>query len=159
MLTITFTMFGDVQLARGIERYSNATKDFRPVWQQIRDNFLVIERQQFISQGSRSGSTWAPLSLNYLAWKNKYFPGKPILQLTGALIEQMTTDAGLQTEIEPLRLRMKPTTFYAPIHQQGAPSINLPPRKVVQLTEIDKRNWMKMIHNYIYDKAREAHLA
>jgi len=156
MLTVTFTMLGDVVLARAINRYADVVKDFRPVWKQVKADFVRIETEQFDSQGGRSGAAWAPLSLNYAAWKAKYFPGQTTLKLTGLMFSQMTS--GLQTTSLPMKLVMGPTVNYAGIHQQGSPATRLPARKLVALTEDDKMGWMKMIHNYVYDKAKEAHL-
>jgi hypothetical protein len=157
MLTVTFTMLGDVVLARGISRYGDAVRDYSPVWDQIRNDFHRIEGEQFDSQGARGGNPWAPLSTSYEAWKQKHFPGMPILQLTGMMWGEFGVGVGMQTTIEPMKLTMTPSMQRAIYHQQGTRT--MPQRKVVDLTEEDKMGWMKMIHNYIYDKAKEAHLA
>ncbi len=157
MLVVTFTMLGDVVLARGISRYGDAVRDFSPVWDQIRNDFHRIESEQFDSQGSRAGHPWAPLSPTYEAWKAKHFPGRSILQLTGQMWGEFAVGVGMQTTIEPMRLTMTPSMQRAVYHQQGTRT--MPQRKVVDLTEEDKMGWMKMIHNYVYDKAKEAHLA
>lgn len=157
MLIVTFTMLGDVVLARGISRYGDAVRDFSPVWDQIRIDFHRIEEEQFSSEGARSGHPWAPLSPTYEAWKTKHFPGRSILQLTGQMWGEFAVGVGMQTEITPMKLTMEPSMQRAVYHQQGTRT--MPQRKVVDLTEEDKMGWIKMIHNYIYDKAREAHLA
>ena len=157
MLVVTFTMLGDVVLARGISRYGDAVRDFSPVWDQIRNDFHRIEGEQFATEGARSGSPWAPLSPTYEAWKQKHFPGRPILQLTGMMWGEFGVGVGMQTTIEPMKLTMTPSMQRAIYHQQGTRT--MPRRKVVDLTEEDKMGWMKMIHNYVYDKAKEAHLA
>jgi len=156
MLSIKFTMLGDVALARAVSRYGDAVRNFKPVWQKIREDFHRIEAAQFDTKGGRSGTPWAQLSPRYAAWKMKYFPGMPLLQLTGLMWAQFAVGTGMRTIIEPLKLLMAPTMQYPVYHQQGTKSS--PMRKVVALTEADKSSWMKMIHNYIYDKAREAHL-
>lgn len=157
MLVVTFTMLGDAVLARGISRYGDAVRDFSPVWDQIRNDFHRIEGEQFATEGARSGSPWAPLSPTYEAWKQKHFPGRPILQLTGMMWGEFGVGVGMQTTIEPMKLTMTPSMQRAIYHQQGTRT--MPRRKVVDLTEEDKMGWMKMIHNYVYDKAKEAHLA
>lgn len=157
MLTVTFTIMGDVVLARGLSRFGEGIRDFSPVWKQIHDDFLRIEGEQFKTEGARSGNPWAPLSPSYAAWKAKYFPGLPILQRTGQLFGQLAFgSSGLVVEVEPLRLLMYPTAYYAAIHQQGSPMTGMPARPPVALTEDDKMGWMKMLHNFVYDKAREA---
>ena len=156
MLTITFTMLGDVVLARGISRYGEAIRDFSPVWNQIRDDFHRIEGEQFDTEGARAGTRWAPLSLAYEAWKRKHFPGRQLLVLTGRMWGVFTTGIGMKTEIEPMRLSMEPSEHKAVYHQQGTRT--MPRRRVVDLTEEDKMGWMRMIHGYVFDKAREGHL-
>jgi phage gpG-like protein len=158
MLVVTFTILGDVVLARALSRFGEGISDFRPVWEQIRDDFVRIEGEQFDSEGSRGGEPWAPLSPTYEAWKQRHFPGQPIMRLTGQLWSQLAVGTGLYVELEPMTLRMYPTAFYAGIHQQGSPLTGLPARRLVALTEDDKMGWMKMIQNYVYDKAREAQL-
>ena|SRR3989304_4638249 len=150
-LTITFQIMGDVVLSRGLSRWGENIQNFTEVWVQIQDDFFQIESEQFSSQGARSGMPWAPLSLNYNAWKQRYYPGQPILQLTGELANEMT--GGLISEITEKSLRMYPTLPRAAYHQRGNP--RLPARPVVQLTEDDKMRWMKLIHRFVYEKARE----
>jgi len=159
MLTVTFTMLGDVQVARAFSRYGDTVKDFKPAWRRIREDFARIESEHFDSRGARSGAPWAPLSPGYAAWKATHFPGQPILRATGWMWSQLAVGTGLRVVLEPMRLVMAPTMPYAGIHQQGSPMTGLPMRKPVSLTEADKNSWMKILHNYIYDKAKEAHLA
>lgn len=156
MLTITFTIMGDVVLARGLSRFGDGIKDFSPAWNQILADFLRIEGEQFETEGHRAQRPWTPLSPTYAAWKEKNFPGRPILQLTGALWSQMTVGTGLNVSIHPLELRMQPTAYYALFHQQG--TATMPARKVVDLTEEDKMGWMKILHNYVYDTAKRERL-
>lgn len=156
VLTVTFTIMGDVVLARALSRFGDGVRDFSPVWEQIRNDFVRIGEEQFGTEGARSGQPWAPLSPTYAAWKEKHFPGRPILRLSGALWGQMSVGTGLFVDITPMSMLIYPTLFYAAIHQQGSPRTNMPARKVVALTEDDKVGWMKMIHGYVYDKAREA---
>lgn len=158
MLTVTFTILGDVVLARALSRFGEGVRDFRPVWEQIRNDFVRIEGEQFDSEGSRGGEPWAPLSPTYAAWKARHFPGQPIMRLTMELWSQLAVGTGLFVDSGPMQLRMYPTLARAGIHQQGSPMTNLPARRLVALTEEDKMGWMKMIQNFVYDKAREAQL-
>jgi hypothetical protein len=156
MLILRIEMMGDVVLNRALSRFGESIQDFTPVFQQIRENFAVIEAEQFQSQGGRSGAPWPPLSPDYAAWKNKYFPGRSIMQLTLALWGELTGGAGLMVEMAPKHMRLTVGAPYAIYHQQGLG--NNPMRKLVHLTEADKMTWMKFVHNFIYDKDKEAHL-
>jgi hypothetical protein len=150
------TILGDRVLSRALSRYADKINDFRPAWDSIHLDFVRIEEEQFNTQGGRSGTVWAPLSPTYAAWKEKYFPGRPILQLTTAMWSQFAVGTGMVVEKTPLSLRMAPTLPCPRFHQQGTRT--MPARKVVQLTEADKMGWMKILHNYSYDKAKEEHL-
>jgi len=156
LLTIRVTIMGEEVVARALSRFGEGIKDFRPAWEQIQINFAEIEEQQFATQGARGGTPWAPLSPNYAAWKEKYFPGLPILQLTRTMWGQFAVGTGMIADIMPMYMRLAPTLDYPLYHQRG--TAHMPARRVVQLTEEDKRGWMKILHNYVYDKAREAHL-
>ncbi len=150
MLKITFSVMGDVVLARALSRFGESCKDFTPAWSQIHDDFLLIESEQFQSQGTRA-NPWQPLSPDYAAWKAKYFPSMGILQLTGALLSEMSFS--IPTRIEPLRLTMTPSIPYAYYHQKGTQK--MPARKVIDLTENDKRGWIKIIQTHLVNKAKE----
>lgn len=155
MLTITMTIMGEKQLARGFSRFGEGIKDLRPVFEEIHADFVRIEREQFASEGGRSGQRWQALSATYAEWKAKRFPGMPILQLTGGLLGDMTD--GLKVSMDPMLLVMEPSLDRALWHQKS--TARMPARKVVALTEADKRGWVKLIHSFIYRKAKEAGLA
>ena len=160
MLVIRISVLGDVVLSRALSRFGEGVSDFRPAWRQIRDDFYRVEGEQFATEGGRGpAGGWQPLSLRYGEWKAKNFPGMPLMQLTGWMAGQMTTGRGMMEEVEPLFLRMAPTLDYPVYHQQGSPKSNLPRRKVVDLTEGDKEGWMRILHQHVYDKAKEAGFA
>lgn len=53
--------------------------------------FEAAEKRQFDAQGAGPvAGSWNPLSEAYAAWKAKKYPGRPILQRTGALLEALT---------------------------------------------------------------------
>ncbi len=155
-LTIRITMLGDVVLARALSRFGEGVQDFSPIWPQIQENFASLEAEQFATQGSRGGAPWPPLSPDYDTWKRKYFPGRSIMQLTYALWGEVAVQGGLLVEAAPKHLRLTVTAPYAIYHQQGRG--RNPVRKIVELTEADKMTWVKYVQNYVYDKAKEAHL-
>jgi hypothetical protein len=147
---------GEEIVARALSRFGEGITDFRPAWNDILLDFLQIEEEQFNSQGARGGTPWPALSPAYAAWKEKNFPGMPLLQLTQRMFGQFAAGAGLSIDIAPLYMRLTPTIDYPVYHQQG--TSHMPARRVIQLIETDKMRWMKMLHNYVYDKAKEAHL-
>lgn len=156
MLYLRITVMGEDVLVRALSRFGEGVRNFTPVWEQIHLDFVQIEEQQFATQGGRGGAQWPALSPSYAAWKEKHFPGMPILQLTRAMWSQFAVGTGMLIDIKPMSLRMAPTLTYPQWHQRGTG--RMPARKVVQLIEDDKMRWMKLLHNYVYDKARGANL-
>jgi len=153
MLVVKVDVFGDIVLARALSRFGENVRDFSPVLEEIHDAFIQIEQEQFDTQGGRS-NPWEPLRPTYAQWKQKYFPGLPILVLTGALRSEMVNP---QTEITPHTLRMSPyNDLKAIFHQKGR--ADMAARPVIDLTEADKLDWMKRIHRFIYEKAKEGGL-
>lgn len=157
MLRLTFQVMGARQLDRALSRFGDKVRDFRPVWRRIHADFLKIEAQQFDSEGARGGTAWAPLSPSYSAWKAMNYPGRKILEMTGAMKAQLTAGTGMTVEMQPLTLRMMPTDRKAPWHQRG--TRRMPARPVVMLTEADRIRWVKMMHEYVEEQARKGGLA
>ncbi len=155
-LVLRIDIMGEEVVARALSRFGEGVKDFRPAWEQIHISFVLIEEQQFATEGSRGGAPWPPLKPSYAAWKEKYFPGMPILQLTQTMWGQFAVGTGMLVDIAPMYMRLTPTIAYPKYHQTG--TYKMPARKVVQLTEDDKMAWMNILHNYVYDKAKEARL-
>jgi len=141
---------GDVQLARSLSRFGDGIKDFRPVWEQIVKSFWDIERKQFESEGGYGSGGWLPLSPSYAAWKEENYPGKPILQRSGALFESLTGQAsGTIKQISDKSLTIGTDVFYAIFHQKGSKA-----RPPIDLTEQDKTAFMKLIQKYVVKQAK-----
>jgi len=155
---IYFEVEGDVQLARSLSRFGNSVKDYRPAFRDIIKLFYEMEKKQFESEGGYGSGGWAPLSADYDEWKAKNFPGKPILQLTGKLMSALTNKTGETIqEIEPLLLKLGTNLKYGLFHQTGTKK--MPARKPIEMTEHDKREWVKVIQKYLVTETRKAGLA
>jgi phage gpG-like protein len=68
-------------------------EDLRPMLRAIRDWWHTWQDAVFASEGGEI-EQWAQLSPKYKEWKEKKYPGQPILQLTGKLRAAMTGDGG-----------------------------------------------------------------
>jgi phage gpG-like protein len=144
---------GDERFVRGFNRYVSMMKDFRPVFDDIREDFQAIEKRVFRAQGTPE--SFAPLSEKYKKWKDRHYPGKPIMQLRGYLVGAMTGDTADTIN----RQRKKEAEFgttlpYAHRHQMG--TLGMPQRKFVQITAKDKTRWARMIQTWSYKQLREA---
>jgi len=157
MLDITFEVAGDVQIARSLSRFGEGVKDMRPVFEEIAKLFFSIERRQFDSEGSYGSGRWAPLSPTYADWKERNFPGQPILQRSRRLMSSLigvTSDTVKETS--PMSFRIGTSVPYAIYHQEGTG--RMPMRKVIDLTESDKREWTKVVQRWLVDIAKKAGL-
>jgi len=158
MVEVYFEIDGDVQLARALSRFGDNVKDLRPAFWDITKLFWDIEKQQFNTEGGYGSGGWKGLSPNYEAWKARNYPGKPILQRTGRMMSSLTGQTGdTIKELNPMSLRLGTSVNYAIYHQEGT-SRGLPKRKPIQLTEQDKRNWVKTIQRWLVNMAKEAGL-
>ena len=148
MLEFTFNVIPDeIQFKRAFQRFGDGIKDLTPAFEVIADNFYEGERQQFASQGQSGSGGWAALSPKYAARKRIQYPGKGILEATGALRESLSSRGGGSFVMEPLQLGMGASVEYAAYHQTGTPK--MPRRAPIELTETQKRKWSKAIHTHL----------
>lgn len=69
--------------------------DFTDFWKLLEKFLIDTLKRRFATEGYHR---WAQLSPRYKAWKEKHYPGKPILQLTGAL-HRAATQRGAEGNI------------------------------------------------------------
>lgn len=74
----------------GFERWASLIKDWRPAFTDIANLFRKHEKRHLDSQGASTGEKFEALSDRYAAWKERNFPGRPILVLRGTLREALT---------------------------------------------------------------------
>lgn len=148
MLRINFEIEGEKQVSRALGLLIDHTSDLRPVWPRIRDDFIANERKQFSSEGRHGSGGWTPLSAKYAAWKARVAPGKPILELSGALRQSLTGGSGFIYRTGRQSLAIGTKIPHARYHQTG--TRRMPRRAPVELTEAQKTSWMKILHEYIW---------
>lgn len=144
--TLSFEVEGEEQLKRAFSRFGEYAQDLRDEFKEIaRDFHETVEQKQFATEGAYGAGGWAPLSPGYAAWKGKNYPGMPILQLTGRLMESLTgKTSDTIEEIGRQDFRLGTKAPYAIYHQKGTG--RMPARPIIKLTEDDKRRWTKIIH-------------
>lgn len=114
-----------------LERFGDNISDFgKFVFPRVLRLFERTVDGQFQARGNGPVSgPWAPLSENYAKWKAIHFPGKPLLERTGALRSGLTSGGsstalrGIGTTALEYGTQGVP---YASFHQTGSP--NLPAR-------------------------------
>lgn len=150
MFRMRMVVAGQVEMDRGLARFTDGIADWRPIWNVFGDTFYAYLSGQFQSEGAEGlGTPWKPLSAQYAAWKAKHFPGKPILQRTGALMASLTGPKAAGSVFAPMpkSLTIGSTVPYALYHQLGTG--RMPQRKEIVLTEEAKRELMKLAQMYL----------
>ena len=150
---LTFSFYGDAQIDRSLARFADTVGDARPAWEAMAERFARTNRRQFATEGRHASGGWAPLSPRYAEWKAEHYPGKPILEREGNLVESLTRRPFGVEVIEPDRMVLgtdvrSPEGYpYAEAHQHGTG--RMPQRRPVELREQERREWIKLLQRYI----------
>jgi phage gpG-like protein len=131
-------VFGDKQVARELLRLGDRAADARPAWNAIIDRLLLLEREQFDSEGGRASGGWKPLAPSTVADKARRDLDPRILHATGRLRDSLTRRTGGDAvrESHPNEMRFGTDVPYARYHQQGTG--RMPRRREIELTETDR---------------------
>lgn len=144
MLTIQIEVEGERQFDRTFTRFTEQLRDLRDLWPACIPELREISKEQFAGEGVGDAGKWAALSARYAAWKAQRYPGKPILQRTGRLVESLTGNKSDSiVEAKPDELIFGTRVPYAVHHQRGAG--RLKKRKVFDLNEQQRTRIMKAI--------------
>lgn len=138
-----------------------AARDLTMAFLRIQESFEEEERKQFETEGAYGSGGWAPLTDRYRAWKEKKYPGMPILTLKGPLGDSLTDEfaPGAVRRILPGMAEFGSSIAYGRAHQDGVPSRNLPARPPLEMLPGTKRRWTLIIRAEIMAQAAvaEAH--
>ena len=158
MFRFRLEIAGQVQMDRGIARFSAGVADYRPIWPVIEDEFYAQEKDQFATEGREGGAHWQELSPVYAGWKAMHYPGRPILERTGSLVDSLTnpnSPHGVRIE-ERKTLTLGSRLPYAIYHQTG--TSRMPARPEIQFPEALKRTMMHHIQTYLVQIASQSGL-
>lgn len=150
LLNVQFEIAGQKQLDRALGVWVGRITDLRGVWDDIRDDFIAGEREQFKTEGGSGSGGWPPLSPVYKAWKDRHYPRRPLLVLNGRLLMSLTNknNADMVYEKGKLSLKLGTKIPYAIYHQTG--TSKMPARPPIELTERQKTLWPKLIQEYLF---------
>ena len=155
---IRWSVAGDVLLDRAFTRLAIDVADFTPALRDAGDILYSEIEHQFSSEGEPA---WAPLSPRYAARKARRYPGKPILQATGAMMDSLTTNSapGSVYELTPTSLtvgsELSVGKWCLPlIHYSSAPRANIPPRPMIRLRKGAKSRIGKAFRRHFEAEAK-----
>lgn len=115
----------------------NLTKNFKPFFKRVvgKENSDIPWtirgglKFTFASQKGPKGETWKPLSDQYKKWKDKNYPGRALLELTGTLMQSLySVNEYTVYSMLPKKLNFGTSLPYGAALHFGNPSRNLPPR-------------------------------
>ncbi len=138
-----------------LEEAEERSTDLTPVWQWAHQVLLLLQAQQFLTQGAYlTGSQWQPIKAATLARKIRVFGTPPtplgILYASGALFESLTNEGSGDHvfQASPQSMIMGSRVFYGVYHQDGAPPY-LPQRRIIGFTDRFKRLLFRTTVTYI----------
>lgn len=139
-------------LARGFEGFDAQMSDMAEAFDLITEDFYEVEKEIFAKGGVPE--PFRPLDPAYAKWKDRHFPGKPLMRLHDNLYKALTGEVPDDlTKARPVREGNKQLLIlgfesaYGMRHQNTG-------RKVVQVSEATRERWGRIIHRWAYDKFR-----
>ncbi len=156
LIKLRFEVLGEVQLSRAFEDIAGIGDDLTEPFNDMAEEYYVSQSQVFDREGAfENRSKWPALSIAYARWKKKKFPGKKILELTGRMKKAATIRGAADniTRITHNEMTVGLSTPYAMKHQKGLEG--LPQRKIIELTDRQKKDWTRIMHNYLYNAQRK----
>lgn len=153
---IRYEIAGNDRLIDALTRIDLTLADFRPVWREATKLFYEFEKEAFDSEGRSSAvGQWKPLTRAYAQWKEKKAPGKPILELTGALRASLTRPnaRGSIRRVTDEEMLVGSAIPYAVFHQGGTrkmiarPPIALTPEQTRQIEKIIRDTLKQFVRN------------
>lgn len=153
MVNVRIKVFGNERLVRKLSRINVEVGKLNIPMETIASHFWKINKENFEAQGQPK--RFAPLSFRYKKWKDKNYPGKKIMQLTGRLMNSLAAEnqEDAQDTIKNITakyMEVGTDVEYAAAHNFGYPKRNLPARKIVQVTEKHRMVWDRIVQRWAY---------
>jgi len=145
----------------GLRRYlialNERSQDVSSAWDKVLDIIYEAERQLFAQEGqTEEHDKWEVLSSRYAAWKEKHYPGMPILTLTGRFRGSMTDPSGQHyEERRPRSLTWGSHHKVSGGHDLGGIHAvkheNMPAREPIRITQRNVDDIANVVVDYILD--------
>jgi len=157
---IKIEVLGKTEFDRSFSRLDENFKDLSFLWNDVRDEFWLAEKEQFQSGGAKGASgKWKPLSKRYEAQKIKRYGTYALiagtLHATEALYKSLTgatSDSVYLTS--KTEIAIGTSLPYAKFHQTGGR--NLPAREVISLSDLQKKRLQKTIQRGLVKQLRQS---
>lgn len=148
MLNVQITISGDKKITEKLKKMGASFDDWSETLHSVGDYLMdVYSRQAFDTEGGILGIRWQNLSPIYELWKAKHYPGRGILERTGALKK------GFTMNVQPKRLELQNLVKYAYYHQKGK---GVPQRQIIGVDSSIKTKIIDYFKIGIHNKLVEA---
>lgn len=143
-----FSVWGEEEINRELLRFDQRALDAMPAFEGIGNQMRESIAANFETEGKSGSGGWAPLKESTILEKARKNLDLRILHATLALRNELTGD-GEQWIALPQSLTFEPSgdIFYGEFHMKG--TVNMPQRKPVDFTALERRNWVKDLQRYI----------
>lgn len=130
-VVLSFEVVNGDQVKKGLAAFLDSLRDLRPFWRDVfAPKYFGLVQDLFATGGRARGQTgrfaggaWATLSPKYRIWKQKHYPGKPLLVREGDLRESVRWSGQLGPggifQAERDFVVVGTSIPYAKFHQQG----------------------------------------
>lgn len=153
-MRLAVELHGANELVRALDDWQGQVKNLRPAF---RDLTIDVLAPAIARRFEAHGPGWAPLSPNYAAWKALHFPGKGLLERTGAMRATFTDRSRFgssATTVTESSLTIDPkSTPYWKYHQQGTP--RMPARPILAFDADTQTQIGSYLERWLTARARE----
>lgn len=156
-LRFPFEFNGKKEFDRIYTNITQGASDISPAFELMASDFRFQSLNIFDNEGSfDGGSKFPPLSPKYKIWKDKNYPGKKILERTGALKASMTrlgakgnvSDIGRNYMTIGTDLKTPKGNYYlGSLHQYG--TSKMPIRDFFRVTSNLKKKWSRHLKEHL----------
>lgn len=158
MVGIRVKVDGQKAIIQGLDRVIADSKKYKEPMERIATHFWGITEKNFNAQGQPK--RWSPLTFNYVKWKQKNYPGKKIMQLTGRLKDSLTADNQEDSQdtikiLAPTYMELGTNVEYAAAQHHGYPKRNLPSREIIQVTDKHVAHWNRIVYRWAINNFRK----
>lgn len=148
MIELRVTLEGEQRPIRALTRLAVMVEDVSPAWPDVVRKLREQAARLFTTQGA-SGATgaWEALTPRYAAWKERNYPGRTILELTGRLraaLQVETSDTVVEAESRFLFYGAE--IPYGSYHMTG--TTRMVARPPIAPTDRDAAEWVVEIKRY-----------
>lgn len=147
---LSFAIEGEQQLLRRFQGIEKEMGDWTPAFKESIETLKdIFENKVFDTQGGAIGEKWDALDPEYQRWKSMHYPGKGILQASGAMRRAFAT------MFKADQAAVWNTATYFAYHQSKAPRSKLPRRVMMKLAESQREIVIKIFHTYFQKKLKK----